>query len=134
MAALAIFTSLTAVAQTTVINITGATAFRAASNNAILNMLENVEYAYTGNQQLGGANRAIFKGTLAGVPGETIIRTSWSGSAGGVRDILQANPVQLLVVETPTSAAGLLIESPSFVTVEVIGFGGADPEDDDADD
>lgn len=107
------FTTASVFADVT-INITGATAFRAASNNAILNMLQDVEYAYTGDQGLRGSNRAIFKGTLPGIPGTTIIRTSWSGSAGGVRDILQANPVPVLLESTPMSAAGTNVADPQF--------------------
>ncbi|MFU8847539.1 MAG: hypothetical protein ACNA77_02320 [Opitutales bacterium] len=92
-----------AVAQE-VINFTGATAFRAAANTVILQSLDNVEHSWTGNQSLGGANRAIFKGSLNGTP--VIIRTSWSGSAGGVRDVLQENPVQLLLTSVPTYVGG----------------------------
>lgn len=113
MAVLAIFTTASAFADVT-INITGATAFRASSNNAILNMLQGVEYAYTGDQGLGGANRAIFRGTLPGIPGTTTVRTSWSGSAAGVRDVLQGNTVQVLLESTPMTAAGNNVTSPEF--------------------
>lgn len=96
----------------TVINVTGATAFRAASHAAIANSLEEVEYAWVGNQELSGANRAIFKGKINGE--DYIIRTSWSGSGDGVAALLDQSPVQVLTLDTPVSAAGTFIESPTY--------------------
>jgi hypothetical protein len=91
-----------------VFNITGATAFRAAANNSILQMLGGTgvtEYAYTGTSGIGGTNRAIFKGTMAAFPGDTIIvRTSWSGSTQGVLDLADANAIEFLKDEIGTGA------------------------------
>jgi hypothetical protein len=87
-------------AATRVFNLTGATAFRASSNNAILTMLGGpgvTKYAFVGTQGIGGSNRAIFVGTMAQFPGDTIIvRTSWSGSTQGILDLADANSIQYL--------------------------------------
>lgn len=96
----------------TVINVTGATAFRAASHAAIQNSLEDVEYAWVGNQALSGANRAIFKGKINGE--DYIIRTSWSGSGDGVAALLDASPVEVLALSTAVSSAGGVVSAPSY--------------------
>lgn len=82
-----------------VFNLTGATAFRSASNSSIIAMLggASTKYAYTGTQGISGSNRAIFVGTMAAFPGDTIIvRTSWSGSTQGILDLADANSIQFL--------------------------------------
>ena len=80
-----------------VVNITGATAFRSAANNTILQMLGGTgvtTYAYTGTSGLSGSNRAIFRGLLNGQ--DTIVRTSWSGSTQGILDLADQNAIQFL--------------------------------------
>lgn len=83
-----------------VFNISGATAFRASMNNAIISVLggEGVtKYAYTGTQGIAGSNRAIFVGTLAAFPGDTIIvRTEQNGSTAGVRNVEDNTPITYL--------------------------------------
>jgi len=105
--ALALATSASA---QTVVNLTGATAFRAASNNTILQLLGGpgvTEYAFTGSQGLNGSNRALFRGNLNGDPEKPyIVRTSWSGSTQGILDLADQNPVQVLHVDTVTSVTG----------------------------
>lgn len=96
----------------TVINLTGATAFRAASHAAIRATLDDTQFAWVGNQELSGADRAIFKGTINGE--EYIIRTSWSGSGAGVAALLDQSNVEVLALNTPVSAAGGVVASPSF--------------------
>jgi hypothetical protein len=91
----------TAGAATRVFNLTGATAFRAASNNSIIAMLGGsgvTKYAFTGTQGISGSNRAIFVGTMpTQFPGDTIVvRTSWSGSTQGILDLADANSIQFL--------------------------------------
>lgn len=73
-------------AQTTVIDITGATAFRAAASEAILDSFTSVEYGYTG-ATFSAANAQIFKGTVQGITGTTIVRTAWNGSTEGARTV-----------------------------------------------
>lgn len=98
-------------AATRVFNITGATAFRASANNAIISILGGAgvtEYAYTGTQGVGGTNRAIFVGTMAAFPGdEVIVRASWSGSTGGITAVEDNAPVQVLDVASPVSTSGI---------------------------
>jgi len=87
-----------AFAQTT-IDITGATAFRAAANRAILALLNDgspgtATYAWVGNPgQSGfeGSNRIIVEGFIGGDP--YIIRTSQSGSTAGIANVVnQTSP------------------------------------------
>jgi len=101
-----------AYSQTTVINITGATAFRASANNAIISLLGGAgvtEYAFnnlTGGGSVNGTNRAIFRGTVTGIPGTVIIRASWSGSTAGIASVATATPVQVLKTTTTMTTAG----------------------------
>jgi len=72
------------------IDISGSTAGRAAVHNAILTVLANETYSFNGNN-LNAASKAIFKGQL-GIAGPAVtIRTSWSGSAAGIRDVAANN-------------------------------------------
>jgi hypothetical protein len=75
----------------TVINITGATAFRNAAHAAIMASFNQSgalgttwNYAWNGSSA-SGANNQIYKGTFPGIAGITVIRTSWTGSVEGVR-------------------------------------------------
>lgn len=112
-------------AATRVFNITGATAFRASANNAIISILggASTQYAFTGTSGISGTNRAIFVGTMAQFPGDTIIvRASWSGSTQGIKDVEDNTPVQVLDVASPVSTAGINLgvganPAPVFTTV-----------------
>lgn len=98
-------------AATRVFDITGATAFRASANNAIISILGGAgttEYAFTGTSGIAGTNRAIFKGTMAAFPGdEIIVRASWSGSTQGIKDVADQAAIQFLDVTNPTSTTGV---------------------------
>jgi len=72
----------------TVIDVTGSTAGRTAVHQAILTALSNETFVYNGSN-FNGASKVLFKGDIGGTP--VIIRTSWSGSAAGVRDVAQNN-------------------------------------------
>lgn len=72
----------------TVIDITGSTAGRSAVHNAIRSVLSNETFVYNGSN-FNGASKTLFKGDIGGTP--VIVRTSWSGSAAGVRDVAQNN-------------------------------------------
>lgn len=91
--------------------ITGATAFRAAANNAIIQLLGGAgttQYAFTGTQGINGTNRAIFKGTMAAFPGdEIIVKASWSGSTQGIKDVADQTAVQVLKSSVAMSTAGV---------------------------
>ncbi|MFN6018354.1 MAG: hypothetical protein ACK49N_12335 [Verrucomicrobiota bacterium] len=92
--------------------ITGATAFRAAANNAIIQLLGGAgvtQYAFTGTQGIGGTNRAIFKGTMAAFPGdEIIVKASWSGSTQGIKDVADQTAVQVLKSSVAMSTTGVV--------------------------
>lgn len=98
-------------AQAVEINITGATAFRAAANNSILQLLGGpgvATYSFTGTSGLGGSNRVIFKGSVGSQ--EYIVRTSWSGSTQGILDLADQNAIQFLRMDeaiVPTSTSGV---------------------------
>jgi hypothetical protein len=104
-------------AQTTEITITGATAFRQATMQAIYNAYTsvgalgtsfNVCHDFTGNNlsQLIASNRAVFSGTFPGITGTTVIRTSFNGSTEGLNAIAGNN-------------------NPTFLTVGALGTPGA---------
>jgi hypothetical protein len=97
-------------AATRVFDITGATAFRASANNAIIQILGGgtTQYAFTGDKGIAGTNRAIFKGTMAAFPGDDIIvRASWSGSTQGIKDVADQAAIQFLDVTNTMSTTGI---------------------------
>jgi hypothetical protein len=110
--------SIANAANTNVVyNITGATAFRAAASNGIINLLGGpgvCEYAFSGATPVTSSTRSIFKGpavvTNVPNPGDTqtiIVRCSWSGSTAGLAVLdSQAATVQYLLTTTPTTTAG----------------------------
>lgn len=104
--ALALGITSSAMAQTTEITITGATAFRQATMTAIFNAYNSIggglgnnfnaahDFAASGANnlsQLIASNRAIFVGTFPGITGTTIIRTSFNGSTEGMNAIAGNN-------------------------------------------
>jgi len=102
---LALCTAGVAQAQT-VIHITGSTAFRSAVHTAILGILTDYTYAYTGSS-FTGANSAIFTGTALTNHIPVIIKTSWSGSLAGILTVSQQLPITgFLTNSTPQSASG----------------------------
>lgn len=106
VSAVALFASATASYADLVVNITGSTAFRSAAHASILAVMSGETYAYD-TDTLGGANRAIFKGTVPGISGTVTVRTSWSGSAQGIQDVAEGNPVTFPVLGSFTDGAGL---------------------------
>jgi len=99
-----------AYSQTTVINITGATAFRSAANTSLIALLggATTEYAYVG-ASAGAANRAIYRGAVTGITGTVIVRASWSGSTAGIAAIAAGTAVELLPTTTTMSTGGTQI-------------------------
>ncbi|MEI6339201.1 MAG: hypothetical protein WCQ57_11555 [Verrucomicrobiota bacterium] len=94
----------------TVINITGATAFREAAHQAIIDSLANLTYGYAGTN-VSNAATAIFKGTINGGADQVIVRTAWSGAVAGIRAIVnQANAVTYYA--TSGSNISLLLAAP----------------------
>jgi hypothetical protein len=90
--------------------VTGATAFRGAANASILASFggaANVRYAHSAAAgSLNNANYAIFRGTWPGVSGVTTVRTSWSGSSEGVRDVVTNTPVPVLIPDNLPAGNG----------------------------
>lgn len=97
-------------AATRVFNITGATAFRASANSAIISILGGAgttQYAYTGTSGVAGTNLAIFKGTMAAFPGDEIfVRVRWSGSTQGILDVANQANISFLKTTVTMSTAG----------------------------
>lgn len=101
----------------TVIRITGSTAFRRQTNAAMRAVFDpgTLTYAYVGGD-FNASSRAVFKGTIGG--NSVIIKSSFSGSTGGIADVVQGNTVPYLPDSTATSAAGISIPSdPAPATV-----------------
>jgi hypothetical protein len=87
--------SLSSVAHAqTELRLTGSTAFRSATHTAITNILAAGYRATHTGTSLGSASQAIFSGTVNGE--DVIIRTSWSGSVGGVQTVTQNINVNFL--------------------------------------
>ena len=104
MAALvAVACASVAQAQTTV-RITGSTAYRTQTHNAIRNIYDaGFTYGYTG-ASFGGASQAIFHGTVGG---QTVhIKTTWSGSEGGIQTVAGSVAIGFLPDSTTTSTGG----------------------------
>jgi hypothetical protein len=137
--ALGFAASAQAQTQTTVINITGATAFRSAAHAAIMASFNQSgalgttwNYAHNNTTGNGGsAGRAIYRGTFPGISGTTVIRTSWTGSVEGVRALTKPT----LVPETyltnsdtnfPVSASGEKPGASATETSTVHAFAFAD--------
>lgn len=91
LSALTLATAAMAFAADTELLITGATAFRSSSHQAIQNYVNNhadwggLEIYYVGGS-VNGASRAIFRATSGSNPADTLtIKTSWSGSLAGIQ-------------------------------------------------
>jgi hypothetical protein len=101
----------------TVIELTGATAFRSAAIAAINNAFiagsgaGNFAIAFSNTSASGqstafnNGSMQIWRGTFPGIPGETIIRTSWNGSVEGIRavarpgEVFRGNPTDPLYLK-----------------------------------
>lgn len=95
----------------TVINITGATAFRAAAHNAILSILSDggatqVKYCWIGSAGTNGflnSNKIIAEGTIGGQ--QYIIRTNQNGSTQGIASVAtQTTPPSAYLSASLTAA------------------------------
>jgi hypothetical protein len=86
LAASALSLALAPVTQADVtINITGSTAFRSVTMQAIVNTLGSAEGAWEGTgTALGSSNKASFKGTISGISGIVTVNTNWNGSVEGM--------------------------------------------------
>lgn len=105
-------------AQTTDITITGATAFRSATLQAIYDAYDSVgdlgvnffvchSSSGTALSNLTGSNQAVFKGTFPGIAGTTYIRTSFNGSTEGLNAIAGNNNPTFLQQSAVQEIAGI---------------------------
>ncbi len=116
-------------AQTTVVDITGATAFRTAAVNAIKNSFTaGVQYGFVGTS-FTGSGQHIFKGSFPGIAGTTIVRTSWSGSTEGARSCIfntasnyLATSVSVTTAGTPSLTAGTTPSSDHDIYFSDVSF------------
>lgn len=91
-AAAAVLSAGLASAQT-IVHITGSTAFRKAAHQAIGNILNSgYTVGYSGTD-LTKASQAVFTGTTKVGNISVVIKTSWSGSVGGLQSLAQQSPV-----------------------------------------
>lgn len=119
-AALAAGITSSAMAQTD-ITITGATAFRQATMQAIYNAYSSInnglgtnfnvahDFAASGSNnlsQLLASNKAIFEGTFPGITGKTTIRTSFNGSTEGL-NVIAGNATAPFYVAGAVLPAGI---------------------------
>jgi hypothetical protein len=115
---LALSLTTSAFADVTV-DITGATAFRAAALDAIKAKYvasgQPFQFAHdSASGAFNGATRAIFKGTFQGVDGVTTIRTSFNGSVEGIKAL----------VDSPASDPTYYTDIPgNLVTAAAVGGG-----------
>ncbi len=80
--------------ESVIVRLTGSSAFRSATHNAIVQLYDSPPVAgYTGGV-LSSSSRSFFYGTIGGT--KTIITTSWSGSVVGVKNVAGAIPVSFL--------------------------------------
>lgn len=104
LAAIAIFASTAASQAQTYMRLTGSTAFRSNTHNAIRNiMAAGHTYAYTGSS-FSSANQSIFTGTVGGNP--VIIKCSWSGSVDGTNTVSNSVPIAFLPDSTTQTTGG----------------------------
>jgi hypothetical protein len=96
--------SLTGVANAqTVIHLTGSTAFRAGVHQAISDILApGFSVGYSGST-LAGASQAIFTGTTTNGSIPVIIKTSWSGSLGGIQTVSEQLTISTWLTNTTPS-------------------------------
>lgn len=102
-----LLTASTASADLTV-RLTGSSAFRASTVNAIKNLMTfgaNQGYAYTGTS-FTGSNDHIFVGTATGVTGVLTVQCKWSGSVAGIKALNGNENVNFLALNTTGSSTG----------------------------
>ena len=117
---------VTTASADTVLRLTGSTAFRAQTHKAIINILNGgtVQAAFERISSgapsatattLSGSDRAVFIGTISGHPelGTVTVKTSWSGSTGGIQTV--SNSI----------AIGFMPDVPSATAVATVSGGSA---------
>lgn len=80
--------------ESTILRITGSTAFRSATHNAIVALFDAPPLAGYAGSSLSGSGRSFFYGLVGGQ--KVIVSTSWSGSTGGIQVVAGSIPVGFL--------------------------------------
>ena len=105
---------LTAAQAQTTIEITGASAFRKATLEAIKTLYTNggsFKYAHSSSSgNLTSSTRAIFQGTFPGITGTTTIRTNFTGSVEGIRALALGNSFNVTYLN-PSVVSGAVASS-----------------------
>lgn len=115
LGAVALFATVSSVIADVTINITGATAFRAAAHTSIFATLGgegNVQFAYStaagaAAANLASADRSIFVGQVPGITGTVTVRCSWSGSTAGIASVVNGTAVSVPVMSTTVSGGSV---------------------------
>jgi len=106
----------------TVIRITGSSAFRGSTHNAIGHLLNaGYTFGYTGST-LGGASQAIFKGTTTSGGVAVIIKTSFSGSIAGYQAVNNGLNANFLADGATTTTGGTGSLTGLFAEVPLIAM------------
>ena len=106
-------------AQTITLRLTGSTAYRNQTHNAIMHILDaGYTFGYAGSgATISGAGQAVFKGTVNAGAIPVIIQTSWSGSVGGVQNLTEnltiANWLTATNLAVAPGTANLSIHDPA---------------------
>jgi hypothetical protein len=126
-AAAALMLASTASADVT-IYLTGSTAFRGATSNAIKNLFSSLSgtgsyndgttnhtgvtygYVYDGSS-FTGASHQMFIGTVTGITGTVVVKTSWSGSLQGIQSLDQPATVTNAFFDYPWVNGSVVVSS-----------------------
>ena len=104
MAGLLAVASVSIAQGQTNVRFTGSTAYRGNTHNAIRNIYDaGYTFGYTG-ATIGGAQQAIFFGTIGGQ--SVTIKTDWTGSEGGIQTVAASVSIPFLPNGTPMSTGG----------------------------
>ncbi len=100
----------------TVIRITGSTAYRSATYQAIQDTLNaGFTVGWTGTGTLSSAAEAIFHGTTKTTNISVTIKTGFSGSVGGVFSLTKGNGIPDATASPPITAGFLVDSTPTSV-------------------
>lgn len=90
------------------INLTGATSITPSINQGIMSALSNLTYAYDNSSSATNLTTkvAMFKGTIPGISGTVTIRTSFTGSIDGIRDLSLNNKIKYINTDVACTSAG----------------------------
>jgi hypothetical protein len=110
----------------TTLYVTGSTAFRSNTHNAIKHIFSGTTLKYAwiqnaaGNATENNSSAAMYQGTVTGIPGTTTIKTHWSGSEAGVQTVAGGFTVTFLPAGTTLTAAGNQLDSSTALSDSVV--------------